>query len=120
MSHDTAAMSATALLGSIREVRVNELPLRQSATVSPGMSVEQAWGLMRHHGVHHAVVEYHGKFVGMVDEATILDRREADPSILETRVEELVHRPSPAIRPSDSVASAAGCLAIGRHMVAIV
>lgn len=120
MSYDTAAVSATTLPESVREVRVSDLPVHPTTTVTPGMSVEQAWGLMRHRGVRHAVVEYHGKFVGVVDETTIVDQREWDPAVLEQRVEDLVRRPSPTVRPSDTLATAATHLATGRHMVAVV
>ena len=110
-------------------MRVQDVMTHNVKTIAPTAGAEDAWNLMRLHGIHHLVVTTQNRVVGVFSERDAGGRRGA--TIRQTRtVEDLMTTPAVTVDPTATVRQAAnlmrgrsiGCLVVVKsdHVAGIV
>jgi signal-transduction protein with cAMP-binding, CBS, and nucleotidyltransferase domain len=100
-------------------MRLQDVMTEQLRTISPTASADDAWNVMRLHGIHHLVVTKGGRAIGILSDRDTGSRRGAAVRATKT-VGELMTAPAVTAAPTMTIRQAAnvmrgrsiGCLVV--------
>lgn len=110
-------------------MRVQDVMTTNVKTIAPTAGAEDAWNLMRLHGIHHLVVSTQNRVIGVLSERDAGGRRGGATRMVHS-VADLMTTPAVAVEPTTTVRQAAnlmrgrsiGCVVVVKsdHVVGIV
>jgi acetoin utilization protein AcuB len=99
-------------------MRVQDVMTRNVKTIAPTARAEDAWNLMRLHGIHHLVVSSENRVVGVLSERDAGGRRGAAVRMTHS-VADLMTTPAVTVEPTATVRQAANLMR-GRSIGCVV